>query len=39
MYEFIQKAHSGVAYLALLLLVIAFVNSLIGHFSKKELQI
>ena len=36
MYEFIQKAHSGVAYLALLLLVIAFLNSLIGHFSKKE---
>ena len=36
MYEFIQKAHSGVAYLALLLLVIAVLNSLIGHFSKKE---
>ncbi len=36
MYEFIQKAHSGVAYLALLLLVIAVVNSLIGHFFKKE---
>lgn len=36
MYEFIQKAHSGVAYLALLLLVIAAVNSLVGNFSKKE---
>jgi len=36
MYEFIQKAHSGVAYLALLLLVIAVLNSIIGHFSKKE---
>ncbi len=36
MYEFIQKAHSGIAYLALLLLVIAVVNSFIGHFFKKE---
>ena len=36
MYEFIQKAHSGIAYLALLLLVIVVVNSLIGHFFKKE---
>lgn len=36
MYEFIQKAHSGVAYLALLLLVIAVINSIIGYFSKKE---
>jgi hypothetical protein len=36
MYEFIQKFHSGWAYLALLLLVIAVVNSLIGMASKKE---
>ena len=36
MYEFIQKAHSGIAYLALLLLVIAVVNALVGHFFKKE---
>ena len=36
MYEIIQKAHSGFAYLALLALVIAVVNSLIGLFSKKE---
>lgn len=36
MYEIIQKAHSGWAYLAFLVLVIAVVNSLIGLFSKKE---
>lgn len=36
MYEFIQKFHSGWAYLALLLLVIAVVNSVIGFSSKKE---
>lgn len=36
MYDFIQKLHSGWAYLALLLLVIAVVNSLLGMFSKKE---
>jgi hypothetical protein len=36
MYEFIQKFHSGWAYLALLLLVVALINSLIGMFSKKE---
>lgn len=36
MYEFIQKFHSGWAYLALLLLVVAVINSLIGMFSKKE---
>lgn len=36
MYNFIQKFHSGWAYLALLVLVIAVVNSLIGMFSKKE---
>ena len=36
MYEFIQKFHSGWAYLALFLLVIAVVNSFIGMASKKE---
>ena len=36
MYEFIQKFHSGWAYLALLVLVVAVVNSFAGMFSKKE---
>jgi hypothetical protein len=36
MYEFIQKFHSGWAYLALLALIIAVVNSLLGMNSKKE---
>jgi heme A synthase len=36
MYEFIQKFHSGWAYLALLVLVVAVVNSVIGLSSKKE---
>ncbi|NRT12254.1 hypothetical protein [Flavobacterium sp. 14A] len=36
MYEFIQKLHSGWAYLALLLLVVAVLNALYGFFSKKE---
>ena len=36
MYSFIQKFHSGWAYLALLLLVFAVINSLIGLTSKKE---
>lgn len=36
MYDFIQKFHSGWAYLALLLLVVAVVNSLLGMTSKKE---
>lgn len=36
MYEFIQKFHSGWAYLVLLLLVVAVVNALIGFSSKKE---
>ena len=36
MYEFIQKFHSGLAYVALILLVIVVVNSLIGMASKKE---
>lgn len=36
MYEFIQKFHSGWAYLALLLLVVAVVNAFIGLASKQE---
>lgn len=36
MYNFIQNFHSGWAYLALLLLVTAVVNSLLGSTSKKE---
>ena len=36
MYSFIQKLHSGWAYVALLLLIIAVVNSFIGMTSKKE---
>ncbi|MES2239499.1 MAG: hypothetical protein V4497_04495 [Bacteroidota bacterium] len=36
MYIFIQKFHSGWAYLALLLLVIAVINAFIGLASKKE---
>lgn len=36
MYDFIQKFHSGWAYLALLLLVFAVVNSLMGISSKRE---
>ncbi|KIA87823.1 hypothetical protein [Flavobacterium sp. AED] len=36
MYEFIQKFHSGWAYIALLLLVVAVINSFIGMASKKE---
>jgi len=36
MYEFIQKLHSGWAYLALLLLVVAVLNALYGLISKKE---
>ena len=36
MYNFIQKFHSGWAYLALLLLVVAVINSVIGMTSKKE---
>ena len=36
MYEIIQKLHSGWAYLAFLVLVIAVVNSIIGLVSKKE---
>ena len=36
MYHFIQKFHSGWAYLALLLLLVAVINSFLGMFSKKE---
>jgi hypothetical protein len=36
MYNFIQKFHSGWAYIALLVLVIAVVNAIIGMASKKE---
>ena len=35
-YNFIQKSHSGWAYLALLLLLVAVVNAVIGMTSKKE---
>ena len=36
MYTFLQKFHSGWAYLALLLLIVAVVISALGLFSKKE---
>ncbi len=36
MYHFIQKFHSGWAYIALLTLVIAVVNAIIGFTSNKE---
>lgn len=36
MYTFVQKFHSGWAYLALLLLVFAVINSFVGMSSKKE---
>ena len=36
MYHILQKAHSGWAYIVLLLLVFAVVNSLVGKSSKKE---
>ena len=36
LYPFLQKFHSGWAYLALLLLAVAVVNALIGFTSKKE---
>jgi hypothetical protein len=35
MYHFIQKFHSGWAYLALLILFIAFANAALAYFSKK----
>ena len=36
MYEFIQKAHSGWAYLVIAFLLIAVINAFIGLSSKKE---
>jgi hypothetical protein len=36
MYEIIQKLHSGWAYLTILLVIVAVVNSIIGFVSKKE---
>jgi hypothetical protein len=36
MYNFIQKFHSGWAYLALLVLVVTVANAIIGMSSKKE---
>ena len=36
MYNILQKAHSGWAYIALLVLVIAVINAVIGMSSKKE---
>lgn len=36
MYHFIQKFHSGWAYLAILILIIVVVNSFIGKSSNKE---
>ncbi|MBZ4043409.1 hypothetical protein [Flavobacterium hibisci] len=36
MYHFLQKLHSGWAYLALLLLLIAVVNAILGFSSKKD---
>jgi len=36
MYEIIKQIHSGWAYLAFLLLIIAVVNSIFGFVSKKE---
>ena len=36
MYHFIQKFHSGWAYLALLLLLVVVINSIVGLISKKE---
>lgn len=38
MYNFIQQFHSGWAYLALLLLFVAVINSLIGLLSKKDFK-
>jgi len=36
MYEIIQKLHPGWAYLTILLVIVAVVNSIIGFVSKKE---
>jgi hypothetical protein len=39
MYHFLQKAHSGWAYIALLLLVVAVIVSVLGFTSKKEFTV
>jgi NADH:ubiquinone oxidoreductase subunit 2 (subunit N) len=36
MYDFIQKFHSGWAYIVLILLLVAVINAIIGFTSKKE---
>jgi len=36
MYEIIQKAHSGVAYSVLLVLLVAVINAFVGFISKKQ---
>ncbi len=36
MYEFLKEFHSGWAYIALVLLVVAVINAFAGIFSKKE---
>lgn len=38
MYEIIQKAHSGVAYLALAVLLFAVINALMGVSSKRTFE-
>ncbi len=38
MYNIVQKAHSGLAYLALILLAIVAVNAIIGFMSKREFK-
>lgn len=38
MYEFIQKFHSGWAYLTLLFLIVAVINNALGFFSKREFR-
>lgn len=38
MYNIVQKAHSGLAYLALILLAIVAVNAIIGLISKREFK-
>jgi len=36
MYEFIQKLHSGIAYVALLMLIVVVINAVAGIVSKRE---
>jgi hypothetical protein len=38
MYEIIQKAHSGWAYIVLLLLLLSALNSMYGFFSQKQFE-